>query len=358
MNALPIIGWLAVAERSSAFRRLAPVLVAVALFGLGCAVRLPALLQQQSQEQARHVELNKRQSASAAQVAELEELQASLGIADQRLQDARWHLAAGEDMSDLLDRLAASGYAHGLLIERLDVHEAEQQVGFSKVPLQVQVVGRYADLRQWLDDWMGQARVLHSGDMSLAAADGGPGLLRLRLRVDAYQAPTLRTAPAALAQAPARAATAPPARDLFAPTSTRLPNNGLASVPLAQLEMVGSLSRGVVHEALVMAAGSLYRVRPGDRIGRDQGVVMRIDPSQVEVSERLFMAGVWQERTAFVPLAKRLGKEAPEQHENTDEMGAGSLAFDPTGIGGALSGGAPVVELPGRGGTLGAAGAG
>lgn len=338
MNAAAIFTWLAVAEHSSRFRRLAPVLVAMVVFGLGCAMRLPAVFQQQVQADARHADLNEQHAAGTATLGELQQLQALLAGAEQRLQEAQWQLAAGEGMSDLLDRLAASGHAHGLLIEQLDVHEEQQQAGFHKVPLQLQVVGRYAALRQWLDDWLGQARVLQSGDMSLAAADAQPGLLRLQLQVDAFQASVPMPAPAVLARMPARAATAAPAVDPFAPGATRLAGTGLASVPLAQLEMVGSLSRGAAHEALLMVAGRLHRVRPGDRVGRDQGVVVRVDQRQVEVRERLFMAGLWHERTAFITLAKRLGKEAPEQDENIDEMGAGSAAVDPVGVGDALSG--------------------
>ncbi|CAI3810362.1 hypothetical protein GLGCALEP_06182 [Pseudomonas sp. MM221] len=338
MNTAPVFAWLTVAERSKSFRRIAPVLVAGLVFGLGCAFRLPAGLQQQAQEAARQATLNEQLAASAAQLAELEHLQASLAFAERRLLEAHWHLAAGEGISDLLNRLAASGHVHGLLVERFDVHEAEQQEGYWKVPLQVQVMGRYRDLRQWLGDWLGQARLLHSGDMSLAAVEGQPGLLRLQLRVDAYHAPVPAPAPDVLAHMPAKAATPVPVVDPFAPEATRMAGSGLASVPLAQLEMVGSLSRGAAHEALLMAAGRLYRVRAGERLGRNHGVVARIDQGQVEVRERLFMAGVWQERTAFITLAKRLGKEAPNQNEKRDEMGTGSPAADPAGVGDALSG--------------------
>lgn len=125
-----MLAWLAVVEGSGRFRRLAPVLVAVVLFSLGCAMRLPALLQQQAREDARHVELSQLQAASASQLAELERLKALTVIAEQRLQAAHWYLAAGESMSDLLERLAVSGHAHGLLVERLDVGEGEQQAGF------------------------------------------------------------------------------------------------------------------------------------------------------------------------------------------------------------------------------------
>ncbi|NON44585.1 type IV pili biogenesis protein, partial [Klebsiella pneumoniae] len=92
------------------------------------------------------------------------------------------------------------------------------------------------------------------------------------------------------------------------------------------------------HEALLMAAGRLYRVRAGERLGRNHGVVERVDQDQVEVRERLFMAGVWHERTAFITLAKRLGKEAPDDDEKIDEMDAGSPAAVPAGVGNALSG--------------------
>ena len=87
-----------------------------------------------------------------------------------------------------------------------------------------------------------------------------------------------------------------------------------------------------------MAAGRLYRVRAGERLGRNHGVVARIDQGQVEVHERLFMAGVWHERTAFITLANRVGKEALNQNEESDEMDVGSPAADPAGVGDALPG--------------------
>ncbi len=140
------------------------------------------------------------------------------------------------------------------------------------------------------------------------------------------------------ARMPARGVMAAPPVDPFAPGAKRLTVSGLAGVPLAQLEMVGSLSRGAEHEALLVAAGRLYRVRPGDRVGRDQGVVARVDQAQVEVLERLFIAGEWHERTAFITLAKHLGTEAPDDDENIDEMDAGSPAAGPAGVGDALPG--------------------
>lgn len=338
MNVAPIFAWLAVAEHSRRIRCLAPAMVAVLVFGLGCALRLPAALQQQGQEASRQALLDEQQSASTAKRVELEQLRAALIVAEQALLEAHWHLASGEDMSDLLGSLASSGHAHGLLVERFDVHESEQQAGYRKTPLQVQVMGPYTALRQWLHDWLGQARLLRSGDINLSIVEGQPRLLRLQLRVEAFEAAAPVPAPEAFARTSARAATPEPVVDPFTPAARRMAGFGLGSVPLAQLEMVGSLSRGMSHEALLMAAGRLYRVREGERLGRNHGVVERVDQGRVEVRERLFMAGVWHERTAFITLAKRLGKEALDQNENVDEMGVGSPAADPAGVGDALPG--------------------
>ncbi len=337
MTSVQLLAWLGAAERSSRFRRLAPLALAVLLFGLGCAIRLPGMLQQQGEEEGKHAELTRQQAATQAQIAELQGVRAQLASDGQRLQKAQWQLAAGESMSDLLDRLSVSGREHGLLVERLDVHEQQQRQGFSVVPLKLQVVGSYPALRGWLDEWLGQARVMRGRSMRLAAGDGEPGLLRLQLRVDAYHAPVSGAAVAMLARLPARPATRAPALDPFAALATHL-SAGLTRAPLAQMEMVGSLTRGQEHQALLRAAGRLYRVRLGDRVGRDQGIVMHIGQRQVEVRERLFMAGVWHERTAFITLAKRLGKEAPDQNEKEDDLSAGGPAAHASGGRDALPG--------------------
>lgn len=74
MKAAQVFAWWAVAERSRSIRLIAPVLVAGMVFGLGCALRLPAGLQQQAQEAARQATLNEQQAASAAKLEELQRL--------------------------------------------------------------------------------------------------------------------------------------------------------------------------------------------------------------------------------------------------------------------------------------------
>ncbi|HDS1818407.1 TPA: pilus assembly protein PilP [Pseudomonas putida] len=332
------MGWQRMAERSSRFRWSASVSLGVLLLALGCGIRLPELRHSQGQIDAQHEQLNEEHSAKAAQVLELTHLEDSLAAAQQALEATRWHLSAGERMSDLLDFLAASGHEHGLLFERLDVHDEVSQPDYRTIPLDVHVVGRYAALRVWLDEWLGQTRLLRVGDMNMSQADGRPGLLRLRLKVDAYHANATPPAPVALAHVPARAAAMPPSLDPFSSSAVRMPPGGLGGVPLAQLEMVGSLARGGMHEALLLSAGQLFRVRPGDRLGRDEGVVVRVDAQQVEVRERWFVASAWQERTAILTLRKPLDKEVLDNDEEAMEMGGGVRAVNPDSVSNALPG--------------------
>ena len=82
-----------------------------------------------------------------------------------------------------------------------------------------------------------------------------------------------------------------PARDPFGTPAAAPAGFVLEQLALEQLEMVGHLAdrRGAV--ALIRAAGALYPVREGDRLGPDQGTVVRIDAQQVELAERVWVEG-------------------------------------------------------------------
>ncbi|MBO9549774.1 pilus assembly protein PilP [Pseudomonas sp.] len=338
MNLLQPGAWLALIERSSLLRRALPVAIGLILFGLGCLFRLPQWLQLQEDELARQVRLLQAHEAKAAEVLALMQMRKALDDERQLLQDARWRLAGGADMSDLLDQLAASGHAHGLHFERLDVLDEVKQPGYWQTPLDVQVVGHYSGLRMWLDDWLGQDRLLRAEGLELAPADDRPGLLRLGMRVHAYQADGAVPEPLSLADTPARGEVLPVVLDPFSAWAKRTALAGLASVPLAQLQMVGSLQRGQQHEALLLAAGRLYRVRPGDRLGRDGGVVVAVGERQLDVRERLFVGGVWRERTVMLTLRKRVTTEASEGDEMAVEVGGDGVDTQPVVHRGALSG--------------------
>ena len=338
MNLLLRLDWQALVARSRLFRCALPIVTACLVFAAGCLVRWPEWRQLQQTEQANQRALNDMHQAKATQVLARVHSPQALSEAQRRLDDMRWRLAAGGEISDLLDQLAASGPVHGLHFEQLEVLEEQSQAGFGRTPLDVQVVGRYAALRMWLDDWLGQVRLLRAGDMHLASAHGRPGLLRLRLRVDAFHADGVVAEPESLAWLPARDHVKPPVADPFSVWSGRAVRQGLANIPLAQLEMVGSLSRGMQHEALLLSSGRLYRVRSGDRLGRDEGVVVRVDEQQVEVCERLFVGGTWRERTTLLTLRKGVDREIQEDNERVDEVAGGGIAADAVAGGNALSG--------------------
>ncbi|MFK0313127.1 pilus assembly protein PilP [Pseudomonas sp. NPDC090233] len=336
MNLLFRLDWQAYVVRSRFLRNALPLLAACLVLALGCLIRWPEWRQLQQVEQARHRALSEQQQTRSAQVLAHEGTQEALGQATQYLQESRWRLAAGGDLSDLLDQLSASGHAHGLHFEQLDVLDELKQSGIRQTPLDVQVVGRYTTLRMWLDEWLGQLRLLRAGDLQITNAIDRPGLLRLRLRVNTFQADGPVPEPASLALLPARDEVLPPAVDPFSTRSGRTVREGLAKVPLAQLDMVGSLSRGLAFEALLSYAGRLYRVRVGDRLGRDEGVVVHVDEQQVEVLERLFVGGSWRERRVTLTLRKGVDREVKEDDERVDEVVDGDDVADAVAGGNAL----------------------
>lgn len=330
--------WLALIERSRLLRFTLPCAVGLIVFGLGCLFRLPQWSHLQGVEHARQSDLVQEHETKIAEVLALSQMREAFDDAQQLLQEARWRLAAGAGMSDLLDQLAASGHAHGLHFEQLDVRDDVKQPGYWQTPLDVQVVGRYSGLRVWLDDWLGQVRLLRAEALWLEPADDRPGLLRLGMRVHAYQADGAVPEPVSLADLPARAEVLPVGVDPFSAWTTRDAQGGLGSVPLAQLQMVGSLQRGLQREALLASAGRLYRARPGDRLGREGGVVVEVGERQLEVRQRLFVGGVWRERTVMLTLRKSANMEITEGDEMPVDVDGGGPDTQSVVHGSTLSG--------------------
>ncbi|MCO7594705.1 MULTISPECIES: pilus assembly protein PilP [Pseudomonas] len=331
-------GWLEAIGTSRVAMGATLVAVSLLVIALGWLVRLQGSDQAYRLGQARAHELDGMWQERALQARELASAEVALADAEHQLREARWRLSAGVGMSDLLDELASSGHAHGLIFEQLEVLDEVAQAGYRQVPLKHQVVGNYAALRAWLEEWLGQVRLLRVSGLRLARVDEPSGLLRLDLDVNAYHPGQVLPPPASLADEPARPAVQGAQADLFLPWSSRMASGGLARIPLAQLEMVGSLSRAGQHQALLWSAGRLYRVAPGDRLGRGDGVVVRVDRQQVEVRERLFLGGAWHERSTYLALSKPVGKEVRDERETAVDVGNGSDAADSGGIGDDLPG--------------------
>jgi len=249
-------------------------------------------------------------AAGSREAAGLGEQQLALAAERQALRDLQWRLDAGQGISGLLDQLTLAGREHGVRVERVELlPEQPAGAGYRRLPLQLQVQGRYPALRAWLGQAAQQLRLLEVSRISLSPASGGNGLVGAQVQINAYQADQALPAPAALADEPARPAVASTAFDPFWPVAPGA--DALAQVPLEQLTMVGSLARAGRHQALVRAGGRVYRVSQGQRLGREQGVVMHIDARRVAVRERLYMAGTWQEQTRYLAL----GESMDEEHE-------------------------------------------
>ncbi|MFV3316331.1 pilus assembly protein PilP [Pseudomonas sp. NY15374] len=332
MRIAEMLGWHEMAGRSRMFRGAVVVIGVSLVLACGYQFRLQEVRAAYRQGVASDVEQRKLLQAREQQLLALDDAEVALASEAKRLRDARWRLSGGEGMSDLLDQLAVSGRTYGLVFERLDVEEDVEGPGYRQVPLQMQVSGRYAALRPWLDEWLGQLRLLRVTRLQLEPATERPGLLQLHVWVQAFHAGEALPMPASLADEPARPLGRTPALDPFAAWSSRRHTEGLAGVPLEQLEMVGSLSRAGQSQALVRWAGRVYRVAKGERLGREEGEVIKVDQDQVEIRERLFSGGEWQERSSYLTLSRPAG--ARSEREKTADRRRGDAA-DATGNGGA-----------------------
>lgn len=89
------------------------------------------------------------------------------------------------------------------------------------------------------------------------------------------------------------------------------PKEPLGAFPLESLKMVGTLERGRQTYALVRADAGLYRVRVGNYLGQNFGVITKITDSEVGLRELVQDAGGdWTERESTLLLQEADLKEA------------------------------------------------
>jgi type IV pilus assembly protein PilP len=89
------------------------------------------------------------------------------------------------------------------------------------------------------------------------------------------------------------------------------PKEPLEAFPLESLKMVGTLERGRQMYALVKADSGLYRVRVGNYLGQNFGVITKITDSEVALRELVQDAGGdWAERESTLQLQEADLKEA------------------------------------------------
>lgn len=79
----------------------------------------------------------------------------------------------------------------------------------------------------------------------------------------------------------------------------------LEGFDIEQLQMVGSLSNASGSFALLRGVSGIHRLQVGDYLGRNEGRVVAISDSQIEVVEIVpDGAGAWQERPRTLALKK------------------------------------------------------
>jgi type IV pilus assembly protein PilP len=77
----------------------------------------------------------------------------------------------------------------------------------------------------------------------------------------------------------------------------------LEAFPLEQLKMVGTLNQSGTMFALVRAERTLYRVRKGNYLGQNFGLIVDITDSEIKLKEIVQdTAGDWAERESVLPL--------------------------------------------------------
>lgn len=83
----------------------------------------------------------------------------------------------------------------------------------------------------------------------------------------------------------------------------------LEAFPLEQLKMVGTLSMGNEMYAIVRADKTLYRVKKGNYMGQNFGLITDVTESEIKLKEIVQdSAGDWAERQSVLPLLEEAGK--------------------------------------------------
>ncbi|TAN52372.1 MAG: pilus assembly protein PilP [Betaproteobacteria bacterium] len=81
------------------------------------------------------------------------------------------------------------------------------------------------------------------------------------------------------------------------------PKEPLEAFPLESIAMVGTLTQKKEYFALVKAGTNLYRVRKGNYMGQNFGVITSIDDNQIALKELVQdSGGDWVERTSALQL--------------------------------------------------------
>ena len=101
----------------------------------------------------------------------------------------------------------------------------------------------------------------------------------------------------------------PSASSALAPDLNR-PKEPLEAFPLESLKMVGILQQKGSTYGLVKADASIYRIRPGNYVGQNFGVVTQINETEITLRELIQESGGdWTERNSTLQLQEAEAKK-------------------------------------------------
>src|SRR5436190_20614878 len=108
---------------------------------------------------------------------------------------------------------------------------------------------------------------------------------------------------------PRKIATADQKRDVRVEEQINRRKEPLEAFPLEQLKMVGTLSQNKETYALVKADKTLYRVKKGNYMGQNFGLITDVSDTEIKLKEIVQdSAGDWAERQSILPLLEEAGK--------------------------------------------------
>ena len=341
---------------------LLPLLVACAVLVAGWQWHWRDKLALLASRQAEHAALRESAGRQAAEAASAEPMRRRLAELTQALTMRERYLPEQGGVDELLVTLSSLATARGLRIALFQPQAVVAGEAFARIPLRLRVDGGYREIAAWLADIAALPRLVTLQSMQLAAGkDGKDDGGRLTMETVALAYRTLDAAERAAQQRTARttrgkaAAQDPPSMawtpapldfalrqplpdaihaggadpaaadpfayarlvaPLFAPPEDSLadslrarPREPLEVYALEQIRMVGTLhSTGRAYGVVRVdgAEGLVAALQVGQRLGRRDGVVVRIGRDEIVLRER-----VWNGEDRWIETTARLALDAP-----------------------------------------------
>ncbi|NSX05636.1 pilus assembly protein PilP [Cupriavidus gilardii] len=338
----------------SELRGLWPIVVACAVLAAGWQWHWRDKLALLNSRQAEHAGLQQSAGRLAAEAASVEPMRRRLAELKQALTVRERHLPGHGGIDDLLVTFSSLASAHGVRIGLLQPQATVAGADFAQTPLTLRIDGGYREIAAWLAGLAALPRLVTLQSMQLAAGKGD-GALTMEAVVLAYRAldaaerpapqrttraargngghdaapaPTWHPAPLDLApRVPlleaANAGTVGSAgADPFADARLLAPESAppdtaaaararepLEAYALEQMRMVGSLQSADRAYGVVCvdgADGLVAALQVGQRLGRRDGVVVRIERDEIVLRER-----VWNGEDRWIETTARLALDAP-----------------------------------------------